>query len=246
MPPRRGRAYVGTSGWIYSDWWGPFYPEDLNERKSLEFYARHFDTVEVNSTYYHTPRQTTCEGWHRRTPTHFRFTLKMTGIVTHRKRLRDCAESLAVFMRAAGKLEEKLSCILHQLPPSLRKDLPLLRDYCDVLDEYPVRHVVEFRHESWLCDETLSLLRKKGVGLCIVSGPQLPALVEATAPFCYFRFHGPSGFDHLYSDAELGEWAERIAPFLQEGRDCYCYFNNDVHCNAVRNAMTLRGMLERE
>ena len=244
MPDKRGRLLVGTSGWIYRDWWGPFYPQELNQRKSLEFYCQHFDTVEVNSTYYHTPRGTTCEGWRSRTPEGFAFTLKMTGLVTHKKRLRDCADELAVFMAAAAKLEGKLSCVLHQLPPSLHGDIPLLEGYLDMLGEHPGRHVVEFRHESWLTDDVLALLRERGVGLCIVSGPQLPVHLEATAAFCYFRFHGPTGCDHLYSAEELGQWAGRIAPFLSEGLDCYCYFNNDVGANAVRNARQLRDLLE--
>ena len=243
MPKKRGRLLVGTSGWTYDDWWGPFYPQELSKRKSLEFYCEHFDTVEVNSTYYHTPKETTCEGWRNRTPDGFAFTLKMAGLVTHKKRLRDCAEEVGVFMRAADKLQGKLSCVLHQLPPALHADLPLLEAYLTLLDAYPTRHAVEFRHESWLADEVLALLRAHRVGLCVVSGGRIPILAEATAPFCYFRFHGPGGYDHLYSYEELSDWAGRISPLLSSGVDCYCYFNNDVDCNAVANARALRALL---
>lgn len=234
---------IGTSGWSYKHWQGIFYPEGLKSRDWFSFYAKSFTTVEVNSTFYHIPQEKTMDGWRDKSPEDFVFTLKMNRMVTHRKKLGGVEALLKLFFDRARRLGEKLGVILHQLPPSMKKDIPLLASYLQLLPG-EMKHAVEFRHESWSDDETFGLLRSKGVAYCVVSSPSLKAHVQATAPFAYIRMHGPSGwYASCYSDVELREWSKHIVRLAKEGCDGYIYFNNDYAGFAVQNALTLRKQL---
>jgi len=183
------------------------------------------------------------DGWREKSPDGFIFTLKMNRFVTHRKKLDGVEILLNQFFDRARRLGEKLGVILHQLPPSMKKDIPLLASYLQLLPG-EMKHAVEFRHESWSDDETFHLLRSKGIAYCVVSSPSLKAHVRATAPFAYIRMHGPSGwYASCYSDEELREWSRHIVGLAKEGCDGYVYFNNDYAGFAVQNALTLRGNL---
>jgi uncharacterized protein YecE (DUF72 family) len=235
---------IGTSGWSYDHWQGVFYPEDLKSRDWLSFYTRNFSTVEVNSTFYHMPRDKTMDGWRDNTPDGFTFTLKMNGWITHRKKLQGVSFLLKQFFDTARHLEHKLGVILHQLPPSMKKDIPLLALYLKLLPK-EMKHAVEFRHESWPDEETLDLLRSHGVAFCIVSAPDLKTHIRATASLAYVRMHGKGGwYASCYSDGDLKEWAQEIVKLAKAGCDGYVYFNNDYAGYAVRNAMTLRRQLD--
>jgi uncharacterized protein YecE (DUF72 family) len=240
-----GRLFLGTSGYSYKHWKGIFYPSNLPQSRWLEFYCQHFDTVELNVTFYRLPNQQTFEGWYQRTPPHFLFAAKGSRFITHIKRLKDCCEPLRAYRENAAGLGEKLAVVLWQLPPSLLLDGDRLKEFCQSLqDEYPEkRHTFEFRHESWLKKECYDILASHGFALCIPISPDYPREEQMTAPFSYFRFHhGEVLGNSCYTDKELKQWANKISEWLKE-RDIYIYFNNDVFGFAIDNAKNLRNYI---
>jgi uncharacterized protein YecE (DUF72 family) len=237
--------FLGTSGYSYKHWKEIFYPSNLPQSRWLEFYCQHFDTVELNVTFYRLPNQQTFEGWYQRTSPHFLFAAKGSRFITHIKRLKDCCESLRAYRENAAGLGEKLAVILWQLPPSLLFDGDRLKEFCQSLqDEYPEkRHTFEFRHESWLQKECYDILAYHGFALCIPISPDYPREEQMTAPFSYFRFHhGEVLGNSCYTDKELKQWANKISEWLKE-RDIYIYFNNDVFGFAIDNAKNLRNYI---
>jgi len=233
-----GQAHIGTSGFTYDHWKELFYPPEVKKRRWLEYYCEHFDTVEINSTYYHMPRGNVCESWQRRSPEGFRFVMKLNGLITHRKRLADCEELLGSFLDAAGLLGEKLGPILVQLPPSFHADADRLGAFLAVCPPRR-RWAVEFRHASWLREEVYDALRARGAALVVhdllADHPHV-----VTADWTYLRFHGPGRrYSGCYTDEMLRAAAGEVREHLKAGRDVYAYFNNDVGGHAVRNARRL-------
>ena len=246
MPHPGGRTHrVGCSGWNYDSWrHGVFYPERCPSRLWLEFYARHFDTVEVNSTFYRLPTVKAVRGWVEQTPDDFTFTIKMSRYVTHVRRLRDLAPSLELFYGRIAPLVDspKLGPVLWQLPPSFRRDDERLAAALARLP--PGRHCFEFRHPSWFVADVTALLREHGVALVIGDRPEVHSFQtqELTARWAFVRFHsGTRGHRGNYSENELREWAERIRSWPVE--ECFLYFNNDWEGFAPRNALRLRRLL---
>lgn len=235
------RIHVGTSGWTYDDWAGRFYPKGVSGTKRLLYYAGQFDTVEVNATFYRLPGPALIASWNRlQAP--FRLVVKGSRLITHLRRLRDCAEPLATFLARVGALE-RLHVILWQLPPGLERDLPLLEAFLEQLGG-PARHAVEFRHASWWDDATAEVLSRHRAAFVAVSHRDLPPDVLPTTDFLYLRFHGVGSrlYDYLYSEDELREWAQRVAPHCA-GRELYAFFNNDYRAQAPQNARTFRSLL---
>jgi uncharacterized protein YecE (DUF72 family) len=237
---------IGCSGWNYQHWRdGVFYPPRLPPRRWLEYYARHFDTVEVNSTFYRLPRETAVANWVRESPPGFLFTVKMSRYATHIKRLRDLAPSIALFYERIRPLaaSPKLGPVLWQLPPDFRRDDPRLTEALEQLP--PGRHCFEFRHESWFVEEVYELLRRRDVALVIGDTPQRTFQPHVfTADWTFVRFHhGTRGRESNYSQRELEEWAQRIAAWRREV-EVLAYFNNDRRGFAPRNALELRKRLE--
>jgi uncharacterized protein YecE (DUF72 family) len=236
---------VGCSGWNYQHWRdGVFYPARLPPRRWLEFYARHFDTVEVNSTFYRLPRESAVANWARESPAGFLFAVKMSRYVTHIKRLRDLPPSLELFYSRIRPLvgSPKLGPVLWQLPGTFHRDDERL---AEALPQLPSgRHCFEFRHESWFVDEVYELLRSHGVALVIGDTPQRPFQAhELTADWTFVRFHhGTRGRNSNYSERELEKWAERIEDWAARV-DVYAYFNNDRSGYAVRNGLWLKRRL---
>lgn len=229
--------YLGTSGWSYPGWKGKFYPPDLPARNWLAFYAEHFSTVEINMTFYRFPKPETLRGWLEKTPAHFTFTLKANRQITHRKKLQDVRSDVRYFYILARSLEDRLGCILFQLPPSLTLDLRLLQDFLTTL-EPTFRNVIEFRHASWYDDRVFKMLGETGVTFCTVSSALVPDTAVVTSPVAYFRFHGlTGGYRYNYSREELGHWARVIRETKAE--DVYVYFNNDYQAFAVHNCRQL-------
>ena len=239
------RIYVGTSGWTYDDWTGPFYPGDVKGAQRLEFYAGRFDTVEVNATFYRLPTQNMIDAWNRRLGSRFHLVLKGSRLITHLKKLDDCREPLEALLGRVLQLR-RLKVILWQLPPSLHKDCERLDRF---LSELPgeVRHAVEFRHASWWDDEVTALLERHKTAFVAISHPKLPDPIYPTANLLYLRFHGVGGqlYRYDYSDEELRQWVTRLQPHLRS-RTLYAFFNNDYDANAPRNAATFRELLGRE
>jgi uncharacterized protein YecE (DUF72 family) len=236
---------IGCSGWNYAHWRnGVFYPSRLPPRRWLEHYARHFDTVEVNSTFYRLPRETAVANWVAETPPDFLFAVKMSRYVTHIKRLRDLAPSIELFYSRIRPLAEsrKLGPMLWQLPPTFRRDDQRLAEALATLPSG--RHCFEFRHESWFVEPVYELLRRHDVALVIGDTPDRPFQAhELTAGWTFVRFHyGHRGRNGNYSDRELEDWAQRIEAWARRV-DVYAYFNNDWNGFALRNGLWLRRRL---
>jgi uncharacterized protein YecE (DUF72 family) len=238
------RYYIGTSGWHYDHWRQLFYPDKLPKSKWLEFYSRHFTTVELNNSFYRLPSEKAFANWRRSSPDGFVFAVKVSRFITHVKRLKDSQEPVSTFLDRARILEEKLGPLLYQLPPSMHRDDGRLSSFLSILPS-GMKHVLEFRHKSWLDEGTFDLLRRYNVGLCVFDMPGLTCPLAATADFAYIRFHGSTGlYSSCYSDEELADWARKLAGLAPEVKDVYIYFNNDAEAFAVRNALTLGRYLE--
>jgi len=236
---------IGCSGWNYQHWRnGVFYPPRFAPRRWLGFYAEHFDTVEINMTFYRLPRDTAVAKWVEETPPDFIFAVKMSRYVTHIKRLRDLPPSLELFYSRIRPLVDtpKLGPVLWQLPATFQRDDERL---AQALAQLPRgRHCFEFRHESWFAPEVYELLRRHEVALVIGDTPKRPFQShELTADWTFIRFHeGTRGRFSNYSESELEEWAQRIERWAASG-DVYAYFNNDRNGYAVRNALWLKERL---
>ena len=239
-----GVVWIGCSGWDYADWRRRVYPQGLPPTRWLEHYARLFDTVEVNTTFYRLPRRESVARWVEQTPEDFVFAVKMSRYVTHIKRLADLEGRLARFYERIEPLVEspKLGPVLWQLPPTFRRDDERLASALELLPEG--RHCFEFREPSWYADEVYALLREHGVALVIPDSPKYPfRTLELTADWTFLRFHhGSRGRRGNYSKSELEEWAQRIEAWRREV-DVYAYFNNDWEGFAVANGRWLRRRL---
>jgi uncharacterized protein YecE (DUF72 family) len=242
-------ARVGTSGFSYRHWKGILYPADLKQSQWLEYYAAVFDTVELNVTFYRTPREETFHSWRERMPPHFLFALKGPRLMTHMRRLEDCGDALTLFLKGAAILGDRLGPLLWQLPPSLRRDDDLLARFLRELDRTApprmvVRHAFEFRHESWFTERVCELLAQHGATLCCAHSERWPTQLTVTCPWCYLRFHGGAElYGSRYTDPEMEEWASRIRPLLKAKIPVFVYFNNDAEGHAVSNALTLKKLL---
>jgi uncharacterized protein YecE (DUF72 family) len=234
---------VGTSGWVYKDWKGPFYPEGLKAADVLSWYAGRFDTTEINASFYRLPTEKAVAGWREKTPDAFLFAWKASRWITHRKRLKDVEDSIAlVYGRMAG-LGDRLGPALFQLPPSLKRDDERLAAFLKLLPEAP-RATIEFRHPSWYAPAVFDLLRDRDVALCVSDHHHAPAPWEVTASWVYVRGHGPSGaYWGAYDEAALKAWAERLSAWRQAGLDGFCFFDNDIKAAAPANARQMKAML---
>jgi uncharacterized protein YecE (DUF72 family) len=237
--------FIGTSGWHYDDWRGRFYPEKLPKAKWLEFYSGHFKTLELNNSFYHLPSEAAFNKWYSSSPPDFVFSVKVSRFITHIKRLKDSEEPIENFMSRARLLKEKLGPLLYQLPPGLHRDDARLDSFLEKLPR-DLKHVFEFRHESWFEEEVFNILRRYHVGLCVFDMPKLKSPLLATADFVYIRFHGREGlYSSRYSDEEMADWAEKIRGMGDKLEEVYIYFNNDVSGYALENARTMRDYIEK-
>ena len=235
------RYYIGTSGWHYEHWREDFYPKDLAKSRWLEFYSEHFSTVELNNSFYRLPSEKAFTNWKDSSPAGFVFSVKVSRFITHIKRLRNTEEPIDNFMARTRLLGGKLGPLLYQLPQSMKRDDRRLRDFLEMLPR-DVRHVFEFRHNSWFDDEVFKLLRQYDCGFCIYDMPGFSTPVLATSDFAYVRFHGSQWlYGGSYSDEELEGWAQKIAALGV--KVAYAYFNNDAGGFAIKNALTLRQLL---
>ena len=230
---------IGTSGWYYDHWKELFYPAGLPKNKWFEHYALHFDTVEINNTFYHLPKEQSIQRWHKLAPKGFLYAVKANRYITHIKKLKDASEPLQRFFERISLLKGSLGPILYQLPPSLHQDIDLLSSFIKLLPKRRIA-VFEFRHSSWYSDDTFNMLRKSKVGFCIhdMPGKESPRVV--TADTIYVRFHGTTGrYAGSYSKATLQNWAEWLKQHKKEAIGIYVYFNNDAYAHAIKNAKQL-------
>lgn len=237
--------YVGTSGWSYNHWQGVLYPHAAPPHSRLDYYTRHYQTVEVNSTFYHWPRDATFARWHYRVPEGFLMTIKAPRGLTHSARLFSPEKWLSQMCCGLRYLGLKRGVLLVQLSPQFEYDHARLDYFLWKLPAW-LKVAVEFRHPSWHREEVFQLFERRGAAYCVMSGAHLPCILRATAPFVYVRLHGPD-HQHLYagsySDADLHWWADRILEWKAAGRDVFVYFNNDGDGHAVRNAARLKWIL---
>jgi uncharacterized protein YecE (DUF72 family) len=238
-------VHIGCSGWNYAGWKQEFY-KGLPARLWLEHYAKHFDTVEVNNTFYRLPNRNAVANWERTAPPGFLFAVKASRYLTHVKRLRDLGPGLERFYERLEPLARspKLGPILWQLPPTFQRDDDRL---AVALERLPAgqRHCFEFRHPSWFAEEVYALLRAHGAALVIGDRPEVKQFQAHvfTAPWTFVRLHFCArGRRGNYSETELREWARRFRAWSAE-REIFAYFNNDWEVFAVRNALRLRALL---
>jgi len=213
--------WVGTSGFQYKEWKGTFYPETLSLAKMLPYYAERFPTTEINYSFRRIPSEKTLTNWSANTPAKFRFSLKAPQEITHFRKLRDCAEVLGRFSATLKTLGEKLGPVLFQLPPFLKNDHVLLKDFLATIPK-GLQSAFEFRHESWFNDETFSALKSKNAALCIADTEELTTPIVATADFGYFRLRNTG-----YTKADIKRWAKVIGEHRRKAKDIFVYFKHE-------------------
>jgi uncharacterized protein YecE (DUF72 family) len=238
-------VHIGCSGWVYPHWRERFYPKGVPQREWLSYYAQHFDTVEINNTFYRLPSAAAVKGWVEHSPKGFEFAVKVSRYMTHIKRLTMVEQGLRRFYEPLESLSQtdKFGPLLWQFPPNFHRDEGRLAEALSVLPDG--RHAFEFRHQSWFDDDVYSLLGAHGVALVIghersrwVSTPPV-----RTTDWTYVRLHyGSRGRHGNYSDAELSTWARRLSQWRRD-TEVYAYFNNDWQGFAIRNARLLKRKL---
>jgi len=239
-----GSIRIGTSGWHYEHWEGPFYPRAMPKEDWLEFYVDQLQTVEVNNTFYQLPEKSTLRTWRDTVPDNFIFAVKASRYITHMKKLKDPKEPVDTFLGRVTNLGDCLGPILFQLPPNWYFNGRRLTSFLEILPS-GLRYAFELRDPDWLNEEAYGMLAEHGAAFCIYDfhGRQSPKRV--TADFVYVRLHGPYGpYRGRYGTQTLAGWAGAFSAWRDQGKDVYCYFDNDEAGYAVQNAMELRGMLE--
>jgi len=237
------RIHVGTSGWSYSHWRGPFYPAGLPEREWLAYYAEHLHSVEINTSFYRLPSPATLRGWREVVAEDFVFSIKASRFITHMKKLREPEATQAPFFQRIGTLAPRLGPILFQLPPRWRLDLDRLRHFLAALPgEY--RYVFEFRDPSWWVGAVYELLARHEAAFCIHDLDGVLSPREVTSDLVYVRLHGPDGpYLGSYDSATLAAWADALLAWAGQGRWVYCYFDNDQGGYAVKNAIEMQELI---
>jgi uncharacterized protein YecE (DUF72 family) len=239
------RVHIGTSGWHYKHWLDDvFYPTGTKPAQMFEFYSKHFDTVEINNSFYHLPSANTFDNWRESSPRGFLFAVKASRFITHMKKLKDPKPSSEKFFDVADRLGKKLGPILFQLPPHWTVNT---ERFAEFLESLPGGHkyVFEFRDETWFVPEVYALLRRHKAAYCIHDFADMKVPHEITANFTYIRFHGPTSAKYFgsYSSEQLRAWAERIEEWGRRLSAIYVYFNNDPGGEAVKNALELKRLV---
>jgi len=238
---------IGCSGFLYEHWRRNFYPETFSRSYWLEYYSRHFSTVELNVTFYRLPERESFVKWYSSTPEGFIFSLKGSRFITHSKKLRDCAEPLEAFFSRASLLREKLGIILWQLPPTFNVDPERLEEFLEALKPYDMRNTFEFRNRTWINKKVIQVLQKEKAALCMADWPDFLDELPLTADFVYIRRHGEGGsYTTSYSTEKLKKDARCIKAYIKQKKDVFVYFNNDAFGYAPKNAGELLTLLHKK
>lgn len=239
----KNKIHIGTSGWSYAHWKENFYPEKMPANQWLNFYGETFSTVEINTTFYHIPSESTVERWYQVVPENFLFSVKASRYITHIKRLKDCKDSVKLFFSSIKKLQTKVGPILFQLPPSFKMDKERLENFIGLLNDKYI-YTFEFRHESWYVNEIYDLLNKNKIALCITDLGGKLSPMEVTSNFTYLRLHGPQkAYQGSYGLPKLRLWKKRMNEWIDKKKSVYCYFDNDEKGFAIEDARTLQNLL---
>jgi len=233
---------VGCSGFYYPEWREVFYPKGIPPRKWFEYYCWHFNTVELNGTFYRTPKVAQLKAWHERSPEDFRFSVKAPRLITHYKKFVNITSDVTDFYQLITEgLEEKLACILFQLPPSFAFSHEHLDNIIRAVDP-AYRNVFEFRHRSWWQQSVYDALQQHNITFCSISHPSLPDDVIRTSDLLYYRFHGvPELYKSSYSEEALEKVLQSI--FSKQADQNYVYFNNTMYGTAIGNIAILKNQL---
>ena len=210
---------VGTSGFSYKEWKGPFYPEKLPNKDMLAYYSGQLPAVEINNTFYRLPKREVIENWAAQVPKGFRFSIKASRRITHFRRLKDTNEVLDYLIEATSRLGDRLGVILFQLPPNFKKDIDRLGTFLETLPQ-DVRAAFEFRHDTWFDDEVYEALRAHGAALVTADTNEKDADIVSTAPFGYLRLRKDG-----YSDKKIAAWAKKVAK--QNWDDAFVFFKHE-------------------
>jgi len=231
--------HIGCSGFHYRNWKGSFYPEDLAQKNWFEYYCQHFNTLELNVTFYRFPQLSFTKGWYNKSPEAFSFSVKAPRAITHYKKFTDTEGLISDFYGVISEgLKEKLGCVLFQMPPSYNYTEEKLEKIISSLDS-SFNNVVEFRHISWWDDKVYKKLAKHNITFCGMSHPLLPNDVITNTPVLYYRLHGvPQLYRSPYSPRELEKLADEIKR-SRKVKQAFIYFNNDIETAAIRNAKQL-------
>jgi len=248
------QLFIGTSGWHYNDWIGSFYPKAITGYHELTYHARYFNTVENNSSFYRIAGESTYRTWDKMTPDNYKFSVKLNKQITHFARLQvtdEVRERVKYILDTTQVLGDKIGALLIQLPASFKFDLERLDVFLDFFTRevrsrpYPFDLAIEFRNKYWFIDEVYALLRKYNVALVAADSSRYPGVREVTADIGYIRMHGPKKlFASSYSGTQLEELARYISTIAPQMKRIYVYFNNDFHGYAIKNARTLKKLIE--
>jgi uncharacterized protein YecE (DUF72 family) len=236
--------HVGTSGWHYDHWQGAFYPGDLPSDRWLAYYSERLMTVEVNNSFYQLPEAKTLRNWQTTTPKGFLFAVKASRYITHMKQLKDPHKPLANFLERMDELGGKLGPILFQLPPKWNLNAERLQAFLKALPG-GYRFAFEFRDPSWFSAQIYEMLAAHNAAFCIyqLAGRLSPR--EVTADWVYVRLHGPGdAYQGKYDTQRLAGWMGAFSAWMRQGKEVYCYFDNDEAGYAVQNALALQAMAE--
>lgn len=233
---------IGTSGWVYKHWRGLFYPQELRQEQWFDHYAAHFDTVEINNSFYRLPSATAFAAWREQAPTGFVYAVKASRFLTHLKKLKDPEEPICRFFERADHLGQTLGPVLYQLPPHWQLNLPRFEHFLASLPQGYL-HVVEFRDPSWLTEDVFKLMERYAVAHCIHDMRPLEVPLRVTAAAVYLRFHGYPKYGGDYEEVTLESWARHIDQWHSQQLNVFVYFNNDIGGYALNNAQTLKRLL---
>lgn len=229
------RVLAGTSGYSYKEWKRSFYPEDLPADEMLRYYASKLPAVEINNTFYRMPKAEMLSRWAEEVPDGFRFALKASQQITHRRRLKDAADPVGYFFKVAVTLGDRMGPVLFQLPPNLKKDLPRLTDFLAILPPAS-RCAFEFRHESWFEDDVFEALKAGGRALCVAEDEELATPFQATTDWGYLRLRRQD-----YAESDLRDRAARL--LAQPWSEAYVFFKHEEGGKGPKLAESLTKIL---
>lgn len=236
--------HIGTSGWHYEHWKGPFYPDKSASSQLLGHYGEHFHTVEINNSFYRLPEEESLRNWYESVPGDFIFAVKASRYITHTKKLKDPSETLPPLLSRIEVLRNKLGPILFQLPPGWKINPERLKAF---LEKLPKGHeyAFEFRNSSWFDPAIYEILRDFGAAFCMYHLAGVLSPKEVTAEHVYVRLHGPGrAYQGQYDSRALSGWAGAFSAWSRQGKEIYCYFDNDEAGYAPQDAMRLKSMIE--
>ncbi len=244
------KIYIGTSGWTYDDWEKSFYPFDIKRSEWLKYYSKHFNTVEINVSFYHQIKDGVYEKWRKIVPQNFIFSVKISRYLTHIKKLNEPKEPWERFINNVKFLGRKLGPILVQLPPNFKVNIEKISNLLKIIpSKYKI--ALEVRNNTWFTSEVYNILKKHNASLVLADSEECPSLTKAkflnkeiTANFIYIRMHGPGNlYSSKYTITQLKRLAKNIELLRRKTKEIYVYFNNDTNAYAIENAIQLKKII---